>query len=91
MPFSQLKLKEDLLAVLWMDLDTTQKGSGSIYYRVTDNRLLLDEVDSRIHKEFETKMDFKTKELLVVTWDKVQLGNSNKVNNDNCLCLQGLI
>ena len=71
-PFDRLKDEEDLLAVLWMDLDTTVgKGNGRVFYRATNSRPLLDEADSRIHTAFETKRYFKAVELLIITWDRV--------------------
>ena len=69
-----------LIAPFWADVDTSQDGSGTVFYRETTDFDLLQRVSSEI--QIGLSMSFVPSHLLIATWDAVGYynGNTDRVN-----------
>lgn len=58
----------------WADVDI--RGIGEVYYRQTDNSILLARATNEIKAAFPTSQNVNVTSLLIVTWDSVGYYNS---------------
>ena len=59
----------ELIALYWADVDT--RGTGTVWYRETDEPLLLDRAASDIQAAFISQGSFAPTFLIIATWDHV--------------------
>ena len=64
-----------LVAPFWADVDT--RGTGEVYYRETNDTLLLSNVTLEIRRDFENFTDFTPTTLFIATWDEVGYFDNN--------------
>ena len=59
-----------IIAPFWSDVDT--RGRGTVYYRISNDQMLLDRVAANIQATFPDSFSgFYPTSVLVVTWDDV--------------------
>ena len=68
---SALPLSENqrIIAPYWADVDLT--GIGEVYYRQTDNSILLARATNEIKAAFPASQNVNVTSLFIVTWDSV--------------------
>ncbi len=72
-PFSSdfTEFLNPLIAPLWTDFDPFR--SGSIYYRMTNNSLVLERIRNILTEESDTLVDYTPSLAFIVTWDRIPL------------------
>ena len=60
------------LAAYWADVDTTPHNGGTVYYRETSNRRLLNRASAHITGLFtQARQTFQATRLFIATWSRV--------------------
>nr|CAD7200894.1 unnamed protein product [Timema douglasi] len=76
----QFPLDYPVIAPLYTNVDT--RGSGTVYYRETQDPSLLERASDAVRESFSSAADFTATSLFIATWDNVGYYNrgSDKVN-----------
>ena len=66
-----------LIAPYWADADTRDDGSGTVWYRETDEFALLARAAGDIQAVFISQSTFSPTHLFIATWERVGYFNLN--------------
>jgi len=72
-----------VISPFWADADTSQDGSGAVFYRETTDFDLLQRVSTEI--QFGLSMSFTPTHLLIATWDAIGYYNMNTDRVNKCV------
>jgi len=77
-----LSFNHPLIAPFWADVDTSQNGSGRVFYRETTDFDLLQRVSTEIQNGLS--ISYTPSHLLIATWDAVGYFNKNTDKVNKC-------
>lgn len=74
--FPLVGFSEPLIALYWADADTTTEGSGTVFYRETQDPALLQRARSEILAALPGHLTFNPLLLFIATWYRVGYYNT---------------
>ena len=86
--FAIIAEKVSMIAPFWADIETSRLGT--VFFRTTTNSTLLARADEHVHNKSDSYRNFKTKELVIITWDRVGYWPITS-NPKNKVCLTQLM